>query len=253
MGIAYSLVRSFRYRWFLCGVVLGCSTPVHTSPEMRAVAGSYLLNRVDGIGLPFSLPPEQNCSRSIPLGTLDLILPSAEAAPIFSWDVGIRVGCTPVPPTISQETKDFGTWKVSEDRVITYASDKGRGIYRGTHTPSNGTDLFAMVPADGHTYSFRRIRSADTPYGLLFVKLVDESNAPVAGATLRVAFPNGETGGGTTLSNGEFGLQGVVGKWNVDVTPPLGHVIASAQSNPSIVSVTRGVTKLIVHLARAKP
>lgn len=157
----------FRILWIIL-LCLNCS--VFTEPDFSVAAGSYALERVDGIALP--VPFEAgDCPREMYRGDLELGPPVAEGGPIYSVLVSLRLRCDPsrlLFVDLRRAIEDFGEWTMSNGRVV-FQSARGFGDFRVSIEPAPSGEQLGIVltlPFNGRLYTFRRTRLHSTPPSL---------------------------------------------------------------------------------------
>lgn len=136
-----------------------------TESEAAAVAGRYVLERVDGVSLPVAIEPGTECPREIVSGDMGLTPRINTREALYTVGILTAPRCEPpVPPARGTELlSDFGPWSLGNGRV-TLRSERGFGTYTGQLGPGDagGAGPVLTMQLGGRTYTFRRV----APFGV---------------------------------------------------------------------------------------
>ena len=257
-GAAGASTMAHRRTWVLASTALAIAVGVNCSGllgpdsygDMNPVVGVYLLESVDGRPLPVPLPPQAGCDRSISQGELRLSGPAGESIPFYSWGYGVAVSCNPVPSGVQRGKEDLGNWTFPNPE-LNLRSERGNGEYDALYLGPLAEETRVRISFEAREYVFRRVLGPNTPTGILFLKFVDQTDAPVAGVRMFIDFPNGLKGGGTTPATGEFGTRGMAGIWRISLELPAGYSLPQSQPNPFEHPVPQGTTDLTIRLIKS--
>lgn len=200
----------------------------------KRVAGTYILESVNGVALPASVAAQEGCNRTVrKVAVLALSGGGPDAQPSYGWEIKIDADCEPVPAGVFQGADDVGSWGLQSTQ-LSLKSMKGRGAYTAELEQSSGKPSAVTLSDLGISYRFRRM---DDPTGVVFVKVVDQFGQTVEGVILLFTFRYGLEGGGTIGPAGEFGTGGPVGECTIKMTLPPGYELPASQPNPFTVTV----------------
>ena len=200
----------------------------------KRVAGTYILESVDGITLPAPVPAQAGCNRTVrKVGLLVLAGGGSETKPWYHWTIRIDADCQPVPASVFQGTDDTGLFSIHSDQ-LSLRSQMGEGVHTAVLEKTSGSPPAIRLSHLGTSYRFRRM---DDPTGVVYVRVVDQSGQIVEGVILHFAFQHGLEGGGTIGPAGEFGTGGPIGECSIMMTLPPGYELPASQPNPFTVIV----------------
>lgn len=209
-----------------------------------------MLDRLDGVPMPVTLPSFLTCAGPVSHGTLDLGLATSEAPALYDFQVYQGRPCE--PPGLPVETvvvaSDAGYWSAGGNRVTFRSKDAARiGEYKGATRPvgtGGGLGPVLEFSVDRHSYTWRRVRGETTSYGSLRVSVLDEQARFVNGAKLEFRESDGLVSNATTNNDRPFGTGVPVGlSVTIHIRLPAGYALATSQSNP--VTVVAGQTSIV--------
>ena len=216
-----------------------CVNSMGGREDQQRISGLYVLERVDGVLIPAPVAPQQGCNRTVRNGILTISAAGPDVQPFYDWSFPIDADCKPVPPGVFQGATDVGTWRF-QSTLLAFNSMKSHGSYTAALEETSGNPPAITFAHLGSSYRFVRLMRFDDPQGVVYVRVVDQFGALVAGVQLIFTFANGLQEGGTTPASGEYGTGGVVGECKISITPPAGYVVPASQPNPLSVQVVTG-------------
>jgi hypothetical protein len=200
----------------------------------KRIAGTYILESVDAVTLPATVPAQAGCNRTVrKVAVLVLAGGGSETQPWYSWEIKIDADCQPVPASVFQGTDDTGLWRIHSTQ-LSLRSQMGEGAYTADLEETSGRPSVIKLSHLGNSYRFRRM---DDPTGVVFVRVVDQFGQTVEGVILHFTFRYGLEGGGTIGAAGEFGTSGPIGECSIEMTPPPGYEVPASQPNPFTVTL----------------
>ena len=214
----------------------------------KRVAGTYILESVNGVALPAPVAAQEGCPRTVrKVAVLSLGRGGPDAQPSYGWQIRIDADCQPVPASVYPGAEDVGSWGLQSTQ-ISLKSMKGRGAYTAELEETSGKPSAVTLSDLGNSFRFRRM---DDPSGVVFVKVVDQFGQIVEGVILVFTFRYGLEGGGTIGPAGEFGTGGPVGECTIKMTLPPGYELPASQPNPFTVTVVDSpATHVLVTLTK---
>jgi len=248
---SYRLIELMRHRPLLLisSVALSaCNSILFGGDAEKRVAGTYILESVDGTPLPAPVAPQQGCPRTVrKVAIFSLSAAGPDTRPSYGWEIKIDADCQPVPAGVFQGADDVGNWN-AESTQLSFRSWVGLGSYTASVEKSSGGSPSAITLSYlGNSYRFRRM---DDPTGVVFVKVFDQFGQPVEGVILHFTFRYGLEGGGTIGPALEFGTSGPVGECTIKMTPPPGYEVPASQPNPFTVTVVEGAINVQATLTK---
>lgn len=214
-----------------------CSSIFGGDDAERRVAGTYILESVDGTPLPAPVAPQQGCPRTVrKVAIFSLSAAGSDTRPSYGWEIKIDADCQPVPAGVFQGADDVGNWN-AESTQLSFRSWVGLDSYTASVDESSGRPSAITLSYLGNSYRFRRM---DDPIGVVFVKVFDQFGQPVEGVILHFTFRYGLEGGGTIGPALEYGTGGPVGECTIKMTPPEGYAVPASQPNPFTVILVEG-------------
>ena len=215
--------------------------------------GTYILERLDGGGLPAGVASGTVCPTLVTDASLSLTPRINNRRPLYSYIVFSRLACGAFGDrtTTGEFIRDVGEWDVGE-RGIGFKSDIGRGTYSAA--AEAGAALALTFRVGDHTYTWRRVRDYDQPYdGFVLVSTVDEQGSFVNSTYFEARAANGEVSRGVTNNNRQFGVGGVAGPMEVRFAPTAPYVAAPGQANPVTVTVPTGGASVELRIVLTRP
>jgi hypothetical protein len=214
-----------------------CNSILFGGDAEKRVAGTYILESVDGVTLPAPVAPQEGCNRTVRrVATFSLSAAGPDVQPMYDWEIKIDADCQPVPAGVFQGADDVGLWS-AESTHLSFRSMKGQGAYTASVEESSGKPSAITLSYLGNSYRFRRM---DDPIGVVFIKVFDQFGQPVEGVILHFTFLYGLEGGGTIGPALEYGTSGPVGECTIKMTPPEGYEVPATQPNPFTVTLVQG-------------
>ena len=214
-----------------------CNIILFGGDAEKRVAGTYILESVDGTPLPAPVAPQQGCPRTVrKVAVFSLSAGGSDSRASYDWEIKIDADCQPVPAGVFQGADDVGNWN-AESTKLSFRSWVGQGAYTASVEESSGKPSAITLSYLGNAYRFRRM---DDPTGVVFIKVFDQFGQPVEGVILHFTFRYGLEGGGTIGPALEFGTRGPVGECAIMMTPPPGYEVPASQPNPFTVTLVEG-------------
>ena len=193
--------------------------------EAREVAGTYVLESINGAPATGPAGPLAGCPQPGSLGELSLGGPAADAGPLYGLEIRPAPG---VAPTV----RDAGDWSVRNE-LVRFASSPayGRGTYTGeVHRDAEHTAR-VTITLGGDRFAFQRLRLWDdaSAWGLIRVTSVDTAGVLAPGLLVQFRAPDGIESPGVVVYEQGFATGGPPGAWYISLTPPTGYRLAATQ------------------------
>jgi len=219
----------------ICGLaVSSCVDFLGDNDAEKRIAGTYILESVDGVLLPALLAPQEGCNRTVrKVAELVLVGGGQDTQPWYSWEIRVDADCQPVPAGVFQGASDMGLYRINSTQ-LSLRSQMGEGAYTADLEETSGSPSVIKLSHLGNSYRFRRM---DDPIGVAYVSAVDQFGQIVEGVILHYTFQHGLEGGGTIGPAGEYGTSGPIGECSIMMTLPAGYELPASQPNPFTVTV----------------
>ncbi len=235
---------------------LGCIGT--TEPASPAITGVYVLDSLDGVRLPVLSPSFFSCSGPITRGELNVSPENSESPNNYGLWVSQANNCES-PKTTDSEIElviDFGTWNARGNRVEFHSGTRyGLGDY-GSEMRSPGSigglgPVLALQIGE-HRYSWRRVRTYNSPAASISIEVIDQDGKPVANGRLEFRYADGLTGGLVSSIDRPIALASAPPGTAVSILlrPPAGYSIASGQQYPAR-AVAGQTEKVTIRLIRS--
>jgi len=230
----------------LSALLLGCNLGSNTTgPGVQPVLGLYILTQMDGAPLPSppAAPGSANpCPPAVTDGEFSLIQ-GPRTPQLYTLSVLASRACDPggIPTDVTGVAHDGGGWSINGSQIsFTSSPSNDHGSYRGTVESLSPVPIVS-VPFGGHTYTFRRLDPQRDQSAGVALTIVDESDAPVAGALFVFHSSNGQVVRGFSgTSTKPLSAPASLGTEVINIAPPSGYTFAPGQSNPVEVEIKSG-------------